>query len=130
MNRAKYLLDTSALTKVSGHEVAAGLRGRLERGELAICSVVMLSLVAAAPPGQRVSLRSYLLAACAQVPTTNTDLERAVEIQGRLDGDRAAWWPEMVVAAVAEANGLVVLHCNDAFEQIAKVTGQVVEWVT
>ncbi len=130
MNRAKYLLDASALTKVPSHEVARGIGNRLERGELAICATVLLSLLAAASPDRRSTLRSYLLACCLQVPTTNADLERAVEVQALVDHGAAVNWPELVAAAVAERNGLVVLHCHEGFGQIAKVTGQSVEWVT
>jgi predicted nucleic acid-binding protein len=129
VNRPKYLLDSSALTKVPGREVAAGIAGRLERGELAICAIVLLSLVAAWSPERRSTLRLHLLACCPQVSTTNADLERAVEVQALVEPGTAANWPELVVAAVAERNGLVVIHSNEAFEQIATVTGQSVEWV-
>jgi predicted nucleic acid-binding protein len=37
--------------------------------------------------------------------------------------------PDLIVAAAAEEASLTVLHYDADFDQIAKVTGQPVEWV-
>jgi len=37
--------------------------------------------------------------------------------------------PDLLVAAAAEAAGLVVLHYDADYELIATATGQTVEWV-
>jgi predicted nucleic acid-binding protein len=36
---------------------------------------------------------------------------------------------DLMIAAAAEAAGLVVLHYDHDFDLIAKVTGQPVEWI-
>jgi predicted nuclease of predicted toxin-antitoxin system len=42
---------------------------------------------------------------------------------------RAVSLPDLLVAACAEANDLVVLHYDADFDRIAKVTGQPTQWV-
>jgi predicted nucleic acid-binding protein len=37
--------------------------------------------------------------------------------------------PDLLIAAVAEANSLTVLHYDADFEHIATVTGQPTEWI-
>lgn len=56
--------------------------------------------------------------------------DRAVEVQALLADQgrhRAPSVPDLLIAAVAELNGLVVLHVDKDYEVIAGVTGQVVE---
>lgn len=55
---------------------------------------------------------------------------RAVEVQGMLAGrglHRAPSVPDLLIAAVAEVNGHVLLHVDKDFELIAEVTGQPIE---
>jgi hypothetical protein len=37
--------------------------------------------------------------------------------------------PDLLIAAAAEKAGLVLLHYDADFDQIARVTGQICEWV-
>jgi len=37
--------------------------------------------------------------------------------------------PDLIIAATAELAGLTVLHYDEAYDRIAKITGQPVEWV-
>ena len=37
--------------------------------------------------------------------------------------------PDLLIAAVAEARRLAVLHCDQDFDFIAKATGQRAEWI-
>jgi predicted nucleic acid-binding protein len=59
-------------------------------------------------------------------------LDRAVDVQDALavrSLHRGAKIADLLIAAAAEAAGLVVLHYDRDFELIAEVTGQPVEWV-
>jgi len=59
-------------------------------------------------------------------------LDRAVDVQDALavrSRHRGAKIADLLIAAAAEAAGLVVLHYDRDFELIAEVTGQPVEWV-
>ncbi len=58
-------------------------------------------------------------------------LDRAAEVQDALaerSRHRGAKIADLLIAAAAEAAGLVVLHYDRDFELIAEVTGQPVEW--
>jgi predicted nucleic acid-binding protein len=37
--------------------------------------------------------------------------------------------PDLIIAATAELSGATVLHYDEDYDRIAKVTGQPVEWV-
>jgi hypothetical protein len=59
-------------------------------------------------------------------------LDRAVEIQDRLaerSQQRGAKIADLLIAAAAEAAGLIVLHYDHDFELISGITGQPTEWV-
>lgn len=59
-------------------------------------------------------------------------LDRSVEVQDALaerSQHRAAKIADLLIAAAAEAAGLVVLHYDHDFELIASMTGQPMEWM-
>ncbi len=59
-------------------------------------------------------------------------LDRAVEVQDVLadrSQQRGAKIADLLIAAAAEAAGLVVLHYNKDFDLIAGITGQATEWI-
>ncbi len=61
-----------------------------------------------------------------RVPVDDAVLDRAIEVQAQLAGP-ASGSSRSIVAAAAERAGLVLLHDDDAFEEIAAVTGQPTE---
>jgi hypothetical protein len=59
-------------------------------------------------------------------------LSRATEVQDELAArsqHRGAKIADLLIAAAAEAAGLVVLHYDHDFDVIAAVTGQRAEWI-
>jgi predicted nucleic acid-binding protein len=59
-------------------------------------------------------------------------LDRAVEVQDALaarNRQRGAKIADLLIAAAAEAGGLVVLHYDRDFDVIAEVTQQPTEWI-
>jgi len=59
-------------------------------------------------------------------------LDRAVEVQDSLadrSQQRGVKIADLLIAAAAEAAGLVVLHYDHDFDVIAGVTGQPTEWI-
>ncbi len=59
-------------------------------------------------------------------------LDRAVQVQDKLAArsqQRGAKIADLLIAAAAEAAGLVVLHYDHGFDLIAQITRQPVEWV-
>ena len=58
--------------------------------------------------------------------------QRAVEVQellARHNHHRAARLSDILIAAIAEAHQLAVLHYDSDFDLIAEATGQRCEWV-
>lgn len=130
--KARYLVDKSALARTSFPSVRKRLEPIIEAGEAATCAVIDLEVLYSARSGEeyRKILRRRSLA-YATVPVDEDVLRRAIEVQGTLaeSGHHRVPIPDLIIAAAAEAAGLVVLHYDADFERIAKVTGQPVEWV-
>jgi predicted nucleic acid-binding protein len=66
------------------------------------------------------------------VPITQADFDRAAEVMmllARLGKHRSARLPDLLIAAVSERAGLVLLHYDADFDHIAGVTGQMTRWV-
>jgi predicted nucleic acid-binding protein len=60
-------------------------------------------------------------------------MDRALEVHrelGKLSKHRHFSLPDLIIAATAELNGATVLHYDAAFDRIAKVTGQPMEWIS
>jgi len=59
-------------------------------------------------------------------------LDRAVAVQDALaerSQHRGAKIADLLIAAAAEAAGLVLLHYDHDFDLIAEITGQPMEWI-
>jgi len=58
-------------------------------------------------------------------------VERALQVQRELAGDglKGRKVPDLIVAAVAEAASLTVLHYDADFDYIASATGQPTQWI-
>jgi predicted nucleic acid-binding protein len=66
------------------------------------------------------------------VAMTQQSLDRAVTVQDALaeqSQQRGAKIADLLIAAAAEAAGLVVLHYDHDFDLIAEITGQPTEWI-
>ncbi len=62
-----------------------------------------------------------------RVPSRRPTWERALEVMGQPAAtrrQRAAAIPGLLIAAVAERVGLILLDCERAFETVARITGQ------
>jgi predicted nucleic acid-binding protein len=130
---ARYLIDTSAAARWPKPKVAARLDRLALAGELAICAVTALQLGFSARSGDdHQRLVHQLGHVYTWVPTEDGSARRALQIQGELarrGQHRTVRLPDLLVAAVAERNDLVVLHYDRDFDRVAAVTGQACEWV-
>ena len=127
-----YLGDTSALARAHRPEVAERLDPLLEAGLVARCTPTDLEAGFSSPsPGAHRRMRE----ARAAWPFAAMDqrvLDRAVAVQDALaerSQQRGAKIADLLIAAAAEAAGLVVLHYDHDFDLIAGFTGQPTEWV-
>ena len=129
---ARYLADTSALTRFHNPEVFQRVEPLYINGRIATCSIVDLEFLfsarSAADHEALVKDRRLL----PRVPCGDAAADRAIEVQGELartGRHRAVSLPDLLVAAAAEQAGLTVLHYDANFDIIAEVTGQPVEWI-
>lgn len=127
-----YLGDTSALARMNQPEIASRLVPLLETGLVAQCTPTDLEAGFSSPsPASHRAMRQ-LRSAWPFVAMDQTVLDRAVEVQDSLaeqSKQRGAKIADLLIAAAAEAAGLVVLHYDHDFDLIAGVTGQATEWL-
>ena len=127
-----WLIDKSALVRLSASPDAAEWAGRIERGLVRITTVTRLEVGYSARSGDdlRAGLQQPPLAAMPVEYQTPAIEDRAVEVLGLLADrgqHRAPSIPDVIIAATAELAGLTVLHLDKDFEIIAKITGQPLE---
>lgn len=113
--------------------VAAALEPLLRNHEVATCGLVELEVLFSSL-GYRDfrTARAELAVVYPLAVTRQTDFDRAVEVMSELARrglHRSAGPVDLVIAAVAERNGLTVLHYDSDYDRIAEVTGQAMEWV-
>jgi predicted nucleic acid-binding protein len=127
-----WLIDKSALVRLAASPDAAEWASRIERGLLRISTVTRLEVGYSARSGRelRAGLRLPPLASMPVEYLTPVIEDRAVEVLALLADrgqHRAPSLPDLIIAAIAELAGLIVLHLDKDFEIIADITGQPVE---
>jgi predicted nucleic acid-binding protein len=127
-----YLGDTSALARRHQPEIAERLAPLLEAGLVARCTPTDLEAgySSSSPPSHRAMRHER--SAWPFVPIDQTILDRAAAMQDVLAArsqQRGAKIADLLIAAAAEAAGLVVLHYDHDFDLIAQVSRQPVEWI-
>jgi predicted nucleic acid-binding protein len=127
-----WLIDKSALVRLTASPDAAEWARRVERGLVRIATVTRLEIGYSARSGPefRTGLRQPPLSSMPVEYQTPVTEDRAVEILALLADrgqHRAPSIPDLIIAATAELAGLTVLHLDKDFEIIAAVTGQPVE---
>ncbi|HEY3903999.1 MAG TPA: PIN domain nuclease [Streptosporangiaceae bacterium] len=127
-----WLIDKSALVRLSASPDAAEWINRIERGLIRITTVTRLEIGYSARSA--IDLRSRLreppVSAMPVEYLTPAIEDRAVDVLAQLAGrgqHRAPSIPDLMIAAAAELAGLTVLHLDKDFELIADLTGQPVE---
>jgi predicted nucleic acid-binding protein len=126
------LLDTSVVHRIANLYVGDAIEERLIDGHLALCAPVVFEVCFSARNRPDLDEIRSDLAAFPKVRTHQATFDRALEVQAELartGRHRAASMTDLLVAAIAEANDLAVLHYDADFDLIAEVTGQTVEWV-
>lgn len=130
--RPYYLGDTSAVAKLPHPAVATRLVPLIESGLVARCTPTDLEAgFSSTGPKAHVQMREAR-SAWPLIPMDQAILDRAVEVQDRLAArsqQRGAKIADLLIAAAAEAAGLVVLHYDHDFDLIADITRQPTEWI-
>ena len=132
MTRARYLADTSVFARLVKPTVAAALSPLVAEGLVGLCAPVAFELGYSARTAQDFEALAERLDSFPLVPTTDGDHRRALAVQAELAArgqHRALSLVDALVAAVAEARELTILHYDSDFERVAAVTGQAHAWV-
>jgi predicted nucleic acid-binding protein len=127
-----WLIDKSALVRLSTSPDSAEWLDRIGRGLVRITTVTLLEV------GFSARTAHDLRTASQRPPLSLMPIEyltpameqRATEVQLRLAErgyHRAPGIPDLLIAAVAEAAGHSLLHLDKDFELIADITGQLTE---
>jgi predicted nucleic acid-binding protein len=127
-----WLIDKSALVRLSASPDAAEWAGRVERGLVRIATVTRLEVgySARSGPELRAGLRQPPMSSMPVEYLTPAIEDRAVEVLALLADrgqHRAPSIPDLIIAATAELAGLTILHLDKDFDVIAAITGQALE---
>ena len=134
MTHALYLIDTSGLFRILQDKPRQAWSDQLAAGIIATCPVVELEfLYSARSLADRLEKLRLLHALFGWVPMNERAWERAAEVQQLLTEagqHRSAGPIDLLIAATAERERLVVLCDDHDFEIVAALTGQPVKLVT
>lgn len=132
MSEPSWLVDKSALVRLGTSPDATVWANRIERGLVHVATITLLEVGYSARSGTDLAalLGSAPISAMPVEYSAPAIEDRALEVQRRLaerGQHRAPSVPDLLIAATAEVNRLVVLHVDRDFELIADLTGQAVE---
>jgi len=126
-----HLLDTSVVSRLGMEEVRAVVDPLAHAGQLGRAGVTDLEVGYGSRNAREWDRDMSDLSVFELVETSADHLGRARQVQ-RLLASRSARGrkiPDLLIAAAAEEAGLTLLHYDNDFELIAKVTGQICQWV-
>lgn len=130
---ATYLIDTSALARVLKPPARSKWEKSLQEGIIAVCPITEIEyLFSARNAEDRVELVEDLKTIFGWAPMDDRTYTRAWDVQKQLTGvgkHRSAGPVDLLVAATAELQGLIMLHYDNDFETIAELTGQRTQWL-
>jgi predicted nucleic acid-binding protein len=126
-----HLVDTSVLTRLRRQEVRRVVEPLAQTGSLARAGISDLELGFSARSANEWDQISEALGAFELIETSADHVRRARHVQRLLAAkhQRGRKVPDLLIAAAAEANELVVLHYDADYDRIARVTGQRTQWV-
>jgi predicted nucleic acid-binding protein len=130
-----WLIDKSALVRLSSAKDADEWISRIDRGLVRISTVTRLEVgySARAATDHRTLLTEPPISSMPVEYLTPKIEDRAVELQLALaerGRHRAPSIPDLLIAATAELADLTVLHLDKDFELVAELTGQPTERLT
>ncbi len=130
---ASHLADTSALARLSHPAVSAVLSPLIEAGLVATCGVIEFELGwATRSSAEFDQVRADRDAGYEWLATHGEDWRRALDVQAALwrgGRVRAVGFPHLMIAAVAEREGVTLLHYDSDYDVIAEISRQPMQWV-
>jgi predicted nucleic acid-binding protein len=130
---ATHMIDTSAQARMSHPVVSAALSPLIGSGLVATCAPLDFeALYSSRTPEEYEQTKYDRSLAYEYLPTAEDDWQRALDVQralARSSRVRAVGLPDLLIAAVAERQKVVVLHYDSDFDVIAEITRQSTVWV-
>lgn len=134
MTPAIYLIDTSGLFRILQADVRKAWAEQLAAGVIAICPIVELEfLFSARSLADRLEKKRLIRDLFGWSPMHDGAFDRADEVQQLLTetgAHRSAGPVDLLIAATAERQRLIVLCDDRDFLTVAAVTGQPIKLVT
>jgi predicted nucleic acid-binding protein len=126
-----HLLDTSVVSRLSAPTVRSVIEPLVQDGRIGRAGITDLEVGFGSRNAREWDQDMADLSVLDLVETTVDHVRRARQVQRLLASrsQRGRKVPDLLIAAAAEEAGLVLLHYDADFDQIARVTGQTCEWV-
>lgn len=126
-----HLLDTSVVSRLGLAEVRAIVDPLAHAGQLGRAGITDLEVGYGSRNAREWEQDMADMSVFELVETSADHVRRARQVQRLLASrsQRGRKVPDLLIAAAAEAAGLTLLHYDNDFELIAKVTGQTCQWV-
>lgn len=126
-----HLLDTSVISRLGADAVRAVVDPLVHAGRVGRAGITDLEVGYGSRNAREWDQDMADLSVFELVETTEEHLRRARQVQRLLPcrSQRGRKVPDLLIAAAAERAGLTLLHYDNDFELIAKVTGQPCQWV-
>ncbi len=126
------LADTSVWARL-GHSALASFASAVEDGQVAVCDQVAMEVLFSARDAVDVAATEAALLACPWFPVEAADWVEARRVFGVLAAEgplhhRQVKIPDLLIAAVAARNDIVLVHHDADYEVIAGITGQRTRW--
>ncbi|WP_349898611.1 PIN domain nuclease [Parafrigoribacterium soli] len=130
---ATHLIDTSAYARMQYEAVSDVLAPLIEAGVVGSCAPLDFEdLYQTRTPAEYRLVTSIRRNAYEHLLVAEDEWSRAFEVQTVLASQsrlRGVGMSDLLIAAVAERNGLTLLHYDGDFDTIAEITGQDARWV-
>ncbi len=125
-----FLVDTSVFTRIRRPTISAALEPLLSF-DIRYSALTALEVRHSASSSDEWHAFADALAEFTREPPAAEDFDRADDVQRMLAGAglKGRKPVDLIIAAQAERLRLVVVHYDHDFELIARVTGQVHEWI-
>jgi predicted nucleic acid-binding protein len=126
-----HLVDTSVISRLGEPEVRAIVAPLTEAGQVGRAGITDLEVGYGSRNAREWDQDTADLSVFKLVETTAAHVQRARQVQRLLTSlsQRGHKIPDLLIAAAAEQDRLVLLHYDSDFDLIAKVTGQRCQWV-
>ncbi len=126
-----HLVDTSVISRLGEPAVRSVLSPLAEEGRIGRAGITDLEVGYGSRNARQWDQDMADLSVFELVETTAEHVQRARQVQRllALRSQRGRKVPDLLIAAAAEEQRLILLHYDADFDHIAKVTGQRCEWI-